>query len=93
MWWKRTRLGSILKIPKSLVKVQESQYCDAIIILKNNFDHFILPIGYARSMEKYLENKFSQIMISKLSQQELTHRLLEECLILETILNLKIFYY
>ena len=52
------RLGSISKkIPKSLVKVQGKPILWYIIkiLKKNNFDHFILPIGYkGESIKKYL---------------------------------------
>ena len=55
------RLGSISKkIPKSLVKVQGKPILWYIIkiLKKNNFNHFILPIGYkGKSIKKYLENK------------------------------------
>ncbi len=46
---KGTRLGSISKkIPKTLVKIQKKEILWYIIefLKKNNFNHFILPLGY-----------------------------------------------
>ena len=46
---KGTRLGSISKkIPKALVKIQKKEILWYIInfLKKNNFNHFILPLGY-----------------------------------------------
>lgn len=60
---KGTRLGVIgKKIPKTLVKIQGKPIIWYIIniLKKNNFNHFILPIGYKGShIKKYFKkNKF-----------------------------------
>lgn len=57
---KGTRLGAIgKKIPKTLVSVQKKKIIWYIInILKiNNFNHFILPIGYRGNLIKKFINK------------------------------------
>ena len=59
---KGTRLGALSKkIPKTLVKVQNKEILWFIInILKmNNFNHFILPIGYkGDKIKKFIEKNF-----------------------------------
>ena len=59
---KGTRLGALSKkIPKTLVKVQNKEILWFIInILKmNNFNHFILPIGFkGDKIKKFIEKNF-----------------------------------
>ena len=61
---KGTRLGSIgKKIPKTLVSVQKKKIIWYIInILKiNNFNHFILPIGYKGNLiKKFINREFGK---------------------------------
>ena len=55
---KGSRLGSLAKkIPKTLVKIQNYPILWFIInsLKKNNFNHFILPIGYkGEQIKKYM---------------------------------------
>ena len=57
---KGTRLGEIgKKMPKTLVKVQEKPILWYILksLKKNNFNHFILPVGFkGNQISKYLNN-------------------------------------
>lgn len=59
---KGTRLGALSKkMPKTLVKIQDKEILWYIInILKmNNFNHFILPIGYkGKKIKKFIEKNF-----------------------------------
>lgn len=59
---KGTRLGALSKkIPKTLVKIQNKEILWFIInILKiNNFNHFILPIGYkGAKIKEFVEKNF-----------------------------------
>ena len=56
---KGTRLGSLSKkIPKSLVKINDKPIIWYIIknLIKNSFNHFILPVGYkGRLIESYIK--------------------------------------
>ena len=58
---KGTRLGHITKrIPKSLVQIKDKPIIWYIlkILKKNNFNHFIFPIGYKGNLlKKYLNKK------------------------------------
>ena len=57
---KGTRLGSISKkIPKALVKIQKKEILWYIInfLKKNNFNHFILPLGYKGLHKKFYKKK------------------------------------
>ena len=54
---KGTRLGAISKkIPKTLIKIHQKEVLWYIIkfLLKNKFNHFILPLGYKRNFRKRL---------------------------------------
>jgi len=57
-----TRLGSLSKkMPKSLVKIQNYPILWFIlnILKKNNFNHFILPIGYkGEQIKRFIKKKF-----------------------------------
>ena len=59
---KGTRLGEIgKKMPKTLVKIQEKPILWYILksLKKNNFNHFILPVGFkGNQITKYLNNNF-----------------------------------
>ena len=58
---KGTRLGTISKkLPKTLVKIQGKEILWYIIkILKlNNFNHFILPLGYKGNLIKKFISKY-----------------------------------
>lgn len=58
---KGTRLGSLSKkIPKSLVKISDKPIIWFIIknLIKNSFNHFILPVGYKGSLiENYIKRQ------------------------------------
>ena len=58
---KGTRLGSLSKkIPKSLVKISDKPIIWFIIknLIKNSFNHFILPVGYkGRLIESYIKKQ------------------------------------
>lgn len=64
---KGTRLGAIgKKIPKSLIKIHNTEILWYIIMMlkKNSFNHFILPVGYKG---KLIKNYLKKRIFSKLN--------------------------
>ena len=61
---KGTRLGAIgKKIPKSLIKIHNTEILWYIIMMlkKNSFNHFILPVGYkGKLIKNYLKKEYFQ---------------------------------